>query len=654
MNKLTHPKYRADIDGLRAIAVLLVVFFHAGLGKGGFIGVDIFFVISGFLISTIIFDNLDSGRFSFWQFYERRIRRIFPALLIVLVFTLVFGWFTLFADEYKHLGNHIFRSSYFFSNFTLLNESGYFDNDSETKPLLHLWSLAIEEQFYIIWPLLLLGISKLKDWKWLSCKKKLAFLAMTIFILLTSFCFSIFEIYHNKSAAFYLPQSRFWELLTGSILAYLTFYKKDLLKFNGDRNIYSNLISIVGALLIAVGVAFITKQKSFPGALALLPTIGAFLIIFAGQHAWLNRTILQNKILVWFGLISFPLYLWHWPLLSFARIVESEKPAAIIRIIAVIVSIFLAWLTYKFIERPLRFGGSAKIKVTALIITMVGIGFAGYLVYFKDGFKSRKSIESYKVSDDDLITPELTRKSDNSCDKFGFGKNIVCLINSTQPEFLIIGDSHAMSLNSAAYLHKSNLKTILISQHDCRPFEKYVEGSQNYCTQIAIDSKIAVTKFKSIKTVIINTFYPDKNGFKRLNLRNINDPNSKESQQDMFVNGYKDLIKDLISAEKNVVFIIDNPRLEHDPKRCLARPLRSKPDDCKIDKKVILERQYLYRQKILEIQKAIPELKIFDSLDAFCDKDFCYFKDDKNIFYFDKHHLSVSGSKKLLDGYLQN
>ena len=171
MNKLTHPKYRADIDGLRAIAVLLVVFFHAGLGKGGFIGVDIFFVISGFLISTIIFDNLDSGRFSFWQFYERRIRRIFPALLIVLVFTLVFGWFTLFADEYKHLGNHIFRSSYFFSNFTLLNESGYFDNDSETKPLLHLWPLAIEEQFYIIWPLLLLGISKLKDWKWLSCKK---------------------------------------------------------------------------------------------------------------------------------------------------------------------------------------------------------------------------------------------------------------------------------------------------------------------------------------------------------------------------------------------------------------------------------------------------------------------------------------------------
>lgn len=200
--------YRADIDGLRALAVILVVLFHAFpyWVKGGFIGVDIFFVISGFLISTIVFTSLEQDNFSFLEFYKRRVIRIFPALILVLLVCVVFGWFVLLADEYKQLGKHVTSGAIFSSNFLLLSESGYFDNAAETKPLLHLWSLSIEEQFYFLWPLIL----------WFSWKKRFNYLTITITLLLISFLFNLYKIKNNSIAAFYLPQTRFWELLAGA------------------------------------------------------------------------------------------------------------------------------------------------------------------------------------------------------------------------------------------------------------------------------------------------------------------------------------------------------------------------------------------------------------------------------------------------------
>jgi peptidoglycan/LPS O-acetylase OafA/YrhL len=216
---LSHPKYRPDIDGLRAFAVLAVVAFHAFPNwiRGGFIGVDVFFVISGYLISTIIFENLDKGTFSFTEFYARRIKRIFPALLLVLIACFTFGWFTLLADAYKQLGKHIAAGAGFISNFTLWDEAGYFDNSTETKPLLHLWSLGIEEQFYIVWPLLI----------WFAWKRKFNLLTITIVVAIASFILNIKGIQHDLVATFYSPQTRFWELLSGSLLAWVTLYKKD-------------------------------------------------------------------------------------------------------------------------------------------------------------------------------------------------------------------------------------------------------------------------------------------------------------------------------------------------------------------------------------------------------------------------------------------
>ncbi|QNF13917.1 acyltransferase [Aeromonas jandaei] len=215
---LSHPKYRPDIDGLRAVAVLSVVAFHAfpAWMKGGFIGVDVFFVISGFLITTIIFENLDRGTFSFTEFYARRIRRIFPALALVLLMCLTIGWFLLLPEELNQLGSHIAAGAGFVSNLVLWGESGYFDNAAESKPLLHLWSLGIEEQFYIFWPFFL----------WLAWKKKFNLLTLTTLVALASLYFNLKGIKQDATAAFYSPQTRFWELLSGSILAWFVLYKK--------------------------------------------------------------------------------------------------------------------------------------------------------------------------------------------------------------------------------------------------------------------------------------------------------------------------------------------------------------------------------------------------------------------------------------------
>ena len=371
--------------------MLSVVAFHAfpGWMKGGFIGVDVFFVISGFLISTIIFENLDRGTFSFAEFYARRIRRIFPALVFVLLSSLIFGWLALIPDELNQLGKHIAAGAGFVSNFVLWSEAGYFDNSAETKPLLHLWSLGIEEQFYIIWPFVL----------WLAWKKNFNLLTLTILVYILSFYLNLKGVKKDATATFYSPQTRFWELLSGSILAWFSLYKKDAfanskLRIDGwlvkvvcretveaDRKILSNVISFVGSLLLMYGFCRITKDVSFPGKWAVIPVLGAILIILAGPKAWINRKILSNKVAIWFGLISFPLYLWHWPILSFARIIRNEVPSLSIRIAAIVLSIALAWVTVNFFEKAFRFGDSKiRLKLLALCGTILALGSTGILV----------------------------------------------------------------------------------------------------------------------------------------------------------------------------------------------------------------------------------------------------------------------------------
>jgi len=456
LHNLKPIEYRADIDGLRAIAVLFVIAFHAfpNTLPGGFIGVDVFFVISGFLISSIIYSKIDNNSFSYTEFYYRRIKRIFPSLVLVLIASLLIGWYVLFADEYKQLGKHITAGAGFSSNLVLWSEAGYFDNSSETKPLLHLWSLGIEEQFYIFWPILL-GII----WK-----KRHSFLFITLFVAATSFTINIFAIDSNQTFAFYSPVTRFWELLIGGILAYIKLYKPHYVPQNTNRQ------STIGILLIALGV-LLTRENFFPGWWPLLPTIGTFLVIFSAQKSWLNRNILSNRILVSIGLISYPLYLWHWPLLSFARIIDGKNPSNEIIIIAIILSFILAWLTYKLIEQPIRYGKHQKVLVIFICILMILIGTAGYTIYQHDGLKSRPSVIEVGNQADDLDYGKHW-VGWNLCENEGESQGCRILNPLSEPSIAVVGDSHAGHLASgiAEVFRYSNENVVIRLSAGCMPF----------------------------------------------------------------------------------------------------------------------------------------------------------------------------------------
>jgi len=367
---LAHLKYRPDIDGLRAVAVLSVVCYHAfpKWMPGGFIGVDIFFVISGYLISTIIFGSLGGDGFDYGEFYARRIRRIFPALVVVMAATFVAGWWVLLADEFSQLGKHVLASAGFVQNLVLWNEAGYFDTAAESKPLLHLWSLAVEEQFYIFWPLLL-GLA----WK----RKGRAVLIWMAVASALSFVLNVGSVHRSPEAAFYSPLSRIWELAAGAILAYTALRRQPF------RSVFHReSTSAAGLLFIALGLALIHREKAFPGWWALLPVLGACMCIAAGPGAWLNRRLLGSRIAVWFGLISYPLYLWHWPLLAYARVVAGDTPVRSVRMAAVLLAIALAWLTYRWLEKPLRRREGASV-VTGLAAAMLALAALGAFAFLQ-------------------------------------------------------------------------------------------------------------------------------------------------------------------------------------------------------------------------------------------------------------------------------
>ncbi len=370
-------KYRPDIDGLRAIAVLSVIAFHffPTRARAGFIGVDVFFVISGYLISTIILEGLDRQSFSFLEFYSRRIRRIFPALIVVLGTALVFGWFTLFAEEYRQLCKQIAAGVGFVSNLSFWSESGYFDAAAETKPMLHLWSLGIEEQFYIVWPLFI----------WTMVKRSWSVFPVICILAVTSFVYGIAQLQTDPAGAFYSPLSRGWELCVGSALAYISLRSSA----GGERNsTAANAQSVIGAAMLATGLLLITREHAFPGTWALLPTIGTALLISAGENAWLNRYVLARRWLVAVGLISYPLYLWHWPILIFARLLfAGEMQNRWFRLALLPLAFALAWITYVLIEKRVRHGARRQAKTMAVAVVLLLIGCIGYAGYSANGFE---------------------------------------------------------------------------------------------------------------------------------------------------------------------------------------------------------------------------------------------------------------------------
>lgn len=656
---LTHPKYRADIDGLRAIAILSVVIFHAfpTALTGGFVGVDIFFVISGFLISTIIFNNLERKSFSFIEFYSRRIRRIFPALLTVLIASYAFGWFALFTNEYRAFGKHMVGGIGSIANILLWQESGYFDAAAETKPLLHLWSLGIEEQFYIVWPLLI----------WAVWKRGYNALSLIIVLAILSFALNVQATHANPSMGFYFPHTRAWELFIGACLAYLSLHMPAWLtnlgatldrtlesilyiKHSAKRQTLRNLEAWVGLGCIIFAVVTIKKGFLFPGWWALLPTMGTALLIHAGMNAWLNRNILANRVLVWFGLISFPLYLWHWPLLSFARITLGETPSATTRLALLLASILLAWLTYRYIEKPIRFGKHLRRNALWLCVAASLIAALGLATYLSNGiaFRGIARANSFNVDQlalrNDAPTPgcrELVGYPVTFCKLYGNRDHITTAL---------IGDSTANALSSGlAKVYATDRGGLInLGAYGCWPVHGALGPPKEPCIQAVNKSYEFLLNQPSIKTVIfsfVSGDLPPLEGIGDTSKTTI--PERLERMKPYFSRDIEMLKK----AGKTVIVSFDPPSTLSDPASCLDRHLFfTERKTCVFDESVIVNRQPFidYYERYFQSR---GDVCVFHQYDLFAKPNHQFSMVDRNhqLLRRDNVHLSIYGSEQMAE-----
>ena len=499
--------YRSDIDGLRAIAVLSVVGFHAFPSRfmGGFVGVDVFFVISGFLISSVIYKGKKENEFTFTDFYARRIKRIFPALVVVLVACTIFGWLFLIPSDFLLLGKDVAAGAAFISNFELLQEQGYFDTAAELKPLLHLWSLGVEEQFYIVWPLLMA----------LAWRKQNAPLVIAKIIFVVSFVLNVVLTNASAPVAFYIPVTRFWELMLGCILAIATLDTAKPSTFAGvafDRfarlnswtqKVAREATSWIGITFLVFSVLLINKERPFPGWWALMPTFGAILLILGGSTAWINRRMLAHPALVYIGLISYPLYLWHWPLLSFARLLHGGEPSTLTKTTCIFVSFILAELTYRFIEKPIRFRTAAHTSKTVFAsIALATIGVVGVTIFVYDGLPSRFPVE-IQNSIRDYSKASLVAYRNNVCflnidaGFSQFGKECEEFGQSGGKKIVLWGDSHAAQLFPGleqVWRRDHAFDLVQYTASSCPPLFSFVITAHEKCTSINDDiaQKIAL------------------------------------------------------------------------------------------------------------------------------------------------------------------
>jgi peptidoglycan/LPS O-acetylase OafA/YrhL len=648
--------YRPDIDGLRAVAVLAVLIFHAfpSLLPGGFVGVDIFFVISGYLITGIVLRDIAKQQFSIAHFYAQRVRRIFPALLLVMLFCLCVGYIALTSGEYKQLGRYVAGGAAFLNNFLFWRDAGYFDSDADTKLLLHLWSLAIEEQFYVVWPLALLVISKLG---------RRLLLPAVVALSLASLAWSLMLVGRDTTADFYSPLTRSWELLLGAGLA-LWAQQTAGLKFVNLQNLkIQNALSYVGVTLLLISLMFIDKDRAFPGAWALLPTLGAFCLIAAGQSASMNRWVLSSRPFVWIGLISYPLYLWHWPLLTFARIFEAQTPSALVRACLLLASVLLAYATYRWVERPIRLKMRSPRQIKAVLwmlsLLMLCMLLVGYGINRNDGLKFRHS--DRLAADASTIVIGADRASlkrecgvPNSA-QLGFEW---CLSQpkTVAPRYAVVGDSKAEALFYGLAKESQQDEHVLL-MGSMRLVDAMPSAHQPPANQARARAALERIKGDSnIEWVILSNTLVH---MVQTNKQGLIASTASQSQLALWMQAYKDLLSELQTSGKRVMLVIDNPTLP-DPNSCIEGDMtpfawlnhlvyRRANSECKLPLSKHLQGTALYRSSFEQLAKSHPNVQVFDTVPLLCDaaSNMCTYHEGRQFLYSYGNHISDYASEKI-------
>tara|TARA_B110000483_G_scaffold138076_1_gene165081 strand:- start:531 stop:2435 length:1905 start_codon:yes stop_codon:yes gene_type:complete len=617
-------QYRAEIDGLRALAVLPVILFHAGFEwfSGGFIGVDVFFVISGYLITTIIISELAEGKFSIVNFYERRARRILPALFFVMAACLPFAWLWLPPPDLFNFGKSLVAVSTFSSNILFWWESGYFDTAAELKPLLHTWSLAVEEQYYILFPVFLM-----LTWR-LGIKTILILLSIVFLISLGLAVWGTQYATHPKiiSGAFFLLPTRGWELLIGVFAAFYLKHNTHLKSHTANQ-----ILSLLGFGMIAYSIIAFDKTTPFPSLYALIPTIGTGLLILCAVPKTFVHRLLSLKYIVGIGLISYSAYLWHQPLLAFARHTVVDDVAELYLIILCITSLLMAWLSWRFVEKPFRnrIQTSRKFIFTFAVTGMIIFTSIGIYIQQKNGFFDYFVEQNSEITYGDIGHDEFHKYIKENyvpcSDKELYEKAeywyglIRCQQSSNNnPTVAVFGDSHAEHLFLGLDAH-SDYEYIYLNRTGDAFSE---EESHQYLIDYIINNK-------EIKTVIYSIYWHVK--YARL---------GESALKDKLLN----TINLFTNANKNLILVADVPDFMFDAKSCyFVAKFNKEKTKCEISfSKFQAQRKYLPLLKKIALDF---NLELIDPSILFCDDQKCSMLRGQTILYRDDNHLNLPASR---------
>jgi peptidoglycan/LPS O-acetylase OafA/YrhL len=619
------------LDGIRGIAVLAVVFYHyfpnINLFRGGFIGVDIFFVLSGYLITRSLQENTFTRSKAIKDFYIKRVRRIFPSLIAIFSFGSLIAVTMMNKTQLIDFGNELFHATTFSSNFLYQSQAGYFDVSHNLKPLLHLWSLSIEEQFYILWPIFFLVLHK---------KKKMLLICTSAFII-SGIMFSVSITNTNPTLAFYSPLSRSWEILAGSLFAIIH-------KENSNRALFKKVktkrvrevLSILAFVLIAYSLCRINPDENYPGIQNIIPVIGSGILIFAPQAGNRSYKILSSKILVFFGNISYPLYLFHWIILSLYRIVVNPNTSIQENIFLFVLSILIATLTFSFIETPLRFSWSSK-KASTFLLSFF-IFFFTLSMFFQNGYPSAASTFRYggDTYQGRIGFKEMTPYIDGRGLRCNIGKgakyeisgvgvgNVECIESKkgTLPRIALVGDSHAGDLFAgiSESLPEENILNLLLY------------GTQGFP---ATDNPNFAPALKylgnsSIETVIFSKMWSNP-GDSLLEGGN--------------VQRFSRVIDYLVNKGKEVYIFDGRPYFTFDPQYCKYAGKKESLRKCSENSLYFFEQYNAYKKELIILEKSHESIHLINLVSLFCEKGTCRMNDGDKLLFADRSHFNLLGSR---------
>lgn len=635
-------QYRPEVDGLRTVAVIPVILFHAGfqLFSGGFVGVDIFFVISGYLITSIIYAELAAGHFSIVNFYERRARRILPALFFVLAACLPFAWLWLLPADAKAFAQSLLSVTLFGSNVLFWLTSGYFDTASELKPLLHTWSLAVEEQYYVFFPLLLMLLRR---------AGKRTLLALLGLIGLASLVAAQAYVHDKPDLAFYLLPTRAWELLIGAFTAIYFTTGRDARVSRTAREAGS----LAGMALIVFALLAFDKNTPFPSVYALVPTVGAALIILYATPATLAGRLLASKPFVGIGLISYSAYLWHQPLFAFARHRSLDEPSPLLFAALVAATLALAYASWKYVEAPFRTrSGFSRKQIFTLglagSVLFAAVGVSGYLT---QGFlQQRTTPDQLAVLQTAQSSPK--RESCHTGGKDYRKPDSACEYLQGKLTWAAFGDSHAIELAYALAqrLQPQGIKLKHFSYSGCAPSFGTVLEEMPYCSEWTQEAVHYIARHPDIETVVVtyrlNMHLSGEHGPTYPHLPHAYTAARQQQRWTAFV----DVLRYFTASGKRVVVVLQAPELSRSINKLLFRAADPRGDVVSVHRAWWDKRGAWAQARLRQIPDSV---RIVDPANVLCDRDNCYAARHGVAYYFDDNHLSVQGAALVADQVMQ-